>query len=82
MAGDHEEHGFRLLELPMAEEVHAGDIAHLQIGENEIDGLIQITHRLVGRVSGGDLVAGVGEESLEAVAFAGVILHDEYFVAI
>ena len=80
MARDHEEHGVGLLELPVAEEVDAGDVAHFQVGDDEVDSFIQIAHGLVAGVGGGDLEAGVGEEFLHRLPFGGVVFDNEDFV--
>ena len=46
VAGDHQEHGFGLFELPVFEQVHPRNVAHLQIGQDEVDGLIDIAMAL------------------------------------
>src|SRR5579872_1994447 len=82
VAGDNQKTGVGLAILPMAQQVHAGDIAHLQVGQDEIDRLIKVSHRLIGGVGGANLVAGIMEEALETVTFILVVFNDKDFIFI
>jgi hypothetical protein len=77
-AGDHDHLGVRVQRAAALEDLHAVDLLHLQVGQDDVEGLLlQQPQRVRPALGRGDLVALLAHHVLEVAQRHALVVDDE-----